>query len=352
MTFSSPSTSSHHGHGQSMTEAIAAAIAEDFLTYAFLGTLLLLVLFSLYSLVVLSRYRRRSPSPAEPRPLLYQLWESLRNRPTRPTTTTTSETKWSLWWRRGSSPVLAQPRLSLLPLAMAVFALSCMLLLAGLQYLRTASSSRPGGLPTTTPPSPHRPVYTLPASVDVGRPVVPNIHDPSAVDAQTVCPGYRVSNVVGLNNETEHGWTADLDLAGPPCNVYGTEVEHLKLIVQVLDTDLVHVEIRPRYLGEGNRTWFELPEEIVPRPKRGREGRPEVDKDAELKVIVENDPTFALTIARAESGEELFTTRGSVLVYEDQFIEFVSQMPEKYNLYGLGETLREFRLGNNLTSES
>ena len=40
-----------------------------------------------------------------------------------------------------------------------------------------------------------------------------------------------------------------------------------------------------------------------------------------------------------------------MLVYEDQFIEFVSALPENYNLYGLGEVFRGFRLGNNLTSE-
>jgi hypothetical protein len=38
-------------------------------------------------------------------------------------------------------------------------------------------------------------------------------------------------------------------------------------------------------------------------------------------------------------------------VYEDQFIEFASPLPENYNLYGLGEVIHGFRLGNNLTSK-
>lgn len=46
----------------------------------------------------------------------------------------------------------------------------------------------------------------------------------------------------------------------------------------------------------------------------------------------------------------LFDTTGSVLVYENQFIEFVSQMPQDYNIYGMGERIRGFRLGNNFTA--
>lgn len=41
------------------------------------------------------------------------------------------------------------------------------------------------------------------------------------------CPGYRASNVV----ETETGLTADLTLAGAACNVYGRDLENLKLSV-------------------------------------------------------------------------------------------------------------------------
>jgi hypothetical protein len=50
--------------------------------------------------------------------------------------------------------------------------------------------------------------------------VLPNIDDPNAVDAQNVCPGYKASNV----KTTPTGLTATLMLAGPACNVYGTDV--------------------------------------------------------------------------------------------------------------------------------
>ncbi|KAL2158027.1 hypothetical protein VTH06DRAFT_4837 [Thermothelomyces fergusii] len=136
----------------------------------------------------------------------------------------------------------------------------------------------------------HPPIFTVPASADRGRHILPTIKDPEAIDPQKVCPGYEASNV----QETKDGFIADLDLAGPACNVYGTDVEHLALSVEFQDGDRVHVEIRPRYVTSAN-------------------------------------------------------AKGKRLVYEDQFIEFISVLPEDYNLYGLGEVIHGFRLGNNLT---
>lgn len=42
------------------------------------------------------------------------------------------------------------------------------------------------------------------------------------------CPGYKASNVV----KSENGLTADLALAGEPCNVYGDDLPDLKLLVE------------------------------------------------------------------------------------------------------------------------
>lgn len=191
----------------------------------------------------------------------------------------------------------------------------------------------------------HAPVFTLPASADIGKNILPNINDPEAIDPQTACPGYKASNV----QDTEGGFTAYLDLAGSACNVYGNDVEHLALSVEFQGDDRVHVEIRPRYISPENETWFLLPEELVPRPstKNG-----DFHRANDLAVSWSNDPTFSFAVKRVETGGTLFSTEGKVLVYEDQFIEFVSSLPENYNLYGLGEVLHGFRLGNNLTSMS
>jgi hypothetical protein len=46
--------------------------------------------------------------------------------------------------------------------------------------------------------------------------------------AQSACPGYRASNV----QQTANGLTANLNLAGAACNLYGTDLRNLTLTVE------------------------------------------------------------------------------------------------------------------------
>lgn len=178
----------------------------------------------------------------------------------------------------------------------------------------------------------------------VGKPVLPNDMDPNAVNAQDVCPGYIASDV----KTTGSGLTASLNLAGPGCSAYGNDIENLTLTVEYQDSNRLHVGIQPRFIGAENETWFILPDVIVPKPSA--DGNTDSDSN-DFALSWTNDPTFSFTVTRKSTGEILFTTEGSKIVYEDQFIEFVSPLPENYNLYGLGEVIHGFRLGNNLTSE-
>lgn len=50
----------------------------------------------------------------------------------------------------------------------------------------------------------------------------------AGISAGQDCPGYRASNI----EETGSGLTADLTLAGDACNIYGEDIENLKLIVE------------------------------------------------------------------------------------------------------------------------
>jgi alpha-glucosidase len=72
-------------------------------------------------------------------------------------------------------------------------------------------------------------------------------------------------------------------------------------------------------------------------------------KRSYLDFVWSNDPTFSFTIIRQSTGDILFDTSGAKLVFENQFIEFASSLPENYNLYGLGETMHGLRMGNNFT---
>ncbi|KAK0657371.1 glycoside hydrolase family 31 protein [Cercophora newfieldiana] len=201
--------------------------------------------------------------------------------------------------------------------------------------------TRPGTLPGTATATANNPVFTVPRSADYGLNLIPNLLDPEAVDPQDVCPGYKASNVL----ETVNGFTADLHLAGPACNVYGNDIEDLTLFVRHQADDRLHIQIQPRYIGQENETWFLLPEALVSRPV---DGRGLYAADSKLDVSWTSEPSFAFTIKRKDTGDILFTTEGRALVFEDQFIEFGSSLPENYNLYGLGEVIHGLRLGNYL----
>jgi alpha-glucosidase len=92
--------------------------------------------------------------------------------------------------------------------------------------------------------------------------VLPNIDDPNAVDAQNVCPGYKASSV----KNTPTGLTATLTLAGPACNVYGTDVSSLNLTVEYQAQDRLGVNIVPSHYDASNHSWYILPESLVPKP--------------------------------------------------------------------------------------
>ena len=189
-----------------------------------------------------------------------------------------------------------------------------------------------------------RPLFTIPTDVDNGATLLPNIYDSQAVDAQSVCPGYKGSNVV----RTETGLTATLTLAGEACNVYGNDIETLSLTVEYQSADRLSVKIQPANVDAKNSSWYILPEYLVPSPKMDVYATSTM-LDNDLGFFWSNDPTFSFSIIRISTGDVLFSTEGTKIVYEDQFIEFASALPENYNLYGLGEVIHGFRLGNNLT---
>ncbi|TAQ86034.1 hypothetical protein B7494_g5640 [Chlorociboria aeruginascens] len=206
-----------------------------------------------------------------------------------------------------------------------------------------ASNFSPNPLLYTTATA-SRPIFTVPADSDSSAPLIPNIKDPEAIDAQKACPGYIASNVL----RTPLGLTADLSLAGTPCNVYGTDIEALSLTVEYQSSDRLHIEITPTYVDSSNSSWFVLPESLIPKPVIEVDAN-STNLDNDINFVWSNSPTFSFTIIRRSTGDVLFSTAGSEIVFEDQFIEFVSPLPENYNLYGLGEVIHGLRLGNNIT---
>lgn len=186
------------------------------------------------------------------------------------------------------------------------------------------------------------PQYTIPSNANDGQNIIPNINDPQAVNAQNVCPGYIAHDV----QYTKSRLTASLKLAGLACNAYGTDIQNLKLTVRYQAPDRVNIEITPASIQPAQSSWYLLPENLVPKPKG--EERMCLDS-SELVVTWSNQPTFGFKVTRKATGDILFNTEGTKLVFENQFIEFITELPEDYNLYGLGERIQSLRLPNNAT---
>lgn len=204
---------------------------------------------------------------------------------------------------------------------------------------QTSNGSVANGVATS-----YRPIFTVPTEADNGVSLIANLKDPEAVDAQSVCPGYKGSDVI----RTASGLTATLKLAGKACDVYGTDVETLNLTVEYQSADRLAIKISPAFLDSSNASRYFIPDSIVQQPT--------ADPDAhvtsltnDLDIVWSNVPTFSFSVLRKSTGDLIFSTKGTKLVFENQFVEFVSALPENYNLYGLGESIHALRLGNNFT---
>lgn len=145
------------------------------------------------------------------------------------------------------------------------------------------------------------------------------------------CPGYVAKN----QHETRSGFYADLSLAGPACNVFGTDLPDLKLEVEYQTNDRLHVKIK-----DSNNTVYQVPDEVFPRPGYGQWCSP---KDSKLQFDFQADP-FSFSVSRTDTGEVLFDTSGDKLVFESQYVYLKTQLPEEPHIYGLGEHSDNFML--------
>ena len=156
--------------------------------------------------------------------------------------------------------------------------------------------------------------------------VTPTVRDPTAPDPQK-CPGYRASNVRNNN----HGFTADLTLAGQPCNAFGTDIKDLSLVVDYQAKERLNVRIVPKHIAPYNSSWYILDSEFIEQPQWDGSTS---SQSSDLQIKWSNNPSFQFSISRRNGGEELFSTFGHVIVYESQFLEVVTNMQENYNVYG------------------
>ncbi|EEQ27204.1 putative alpha-glucosidase [Microsporum canis] len=146
------------------------------------------------------------------------------------------------------------------------------------------------------------------------------------------CPGYKVSNI----RDNGHTLEADLRLAGEACNVYGEDLRQLKLRVEYQTTSRLHVIIE-----DSKEDVYQVPESVFPRP--GFEESAGASKKSMLKFTFTKEP-FSFKVTRRATGEVIFDTAGSALIFESQYLRLRTSLPVEPNLYGLGEHSDPLRL--------
>ena len=82
---------------------------------------------------------------------------------------------------------------------------------------------------------------------------------------------------------------------------------------------------------------YQVPEDVVPRPSS------DFVDDSDLNFDLVESP-FSFTVSRKSTGEVLFDTTGTSLVFESEYLRLRTSPPPDPNLYGLGESSDPLRL--------
>lgn len=179
----------------------------------------------------------------------------------------------------------------------------------------------------------------------------------------TKCPGYQL---VGQPQTSQHGFTAQLSLAGQPCHAYGVDISNLTLSVVYENKHQLHVHIY-----DTAKQQYQLPNGLIfdrpsDNPEEIQDGSTAEESDLVFHHTAENgtsNGSWAFWIARKSSGNVIFDTRSSniptyneginnvskdtkrnstampkhEMIFENQYLQLSSALPENANIYGLGE---------------
>jgi len=162
------------------------------------------------------------------------------------------------------------------------------------------------------------------------------------------CPGYSAINIKNDGPKL----TADLVLNGQGCNVFGTDVQTLKLDVAyetgmstvlsylfvVLRTTVdtrIHLKITDPAVAR-----YQVPESVLPRPQSQQKIS---QHSAAIQFNFTASP-FSFSIYRSSTSEILFSTASYPIIFEPQYLRVKTSLPADANIYGLGEHTNSFHL--------
>lgn len=175
------------------------------------------------------------------------------------------------------------------------------------------------------------------------------------------CPGYALDP--DSLRENRNGFTAQLNLAGPPCNAFGRDILNLTIQITYDTASRLHVNIFDKSAQQ-----FILPSGFFEPPKSEnlRTSAAAARGDSDLQFNYEHSPFAFWITRRSDPGSNpIFDTRltslpsapipafrsgkgksdpslvfdGFPLVFEDRYLQLTSALPLDTNIYGLGEVL-------------
>ncbi|KAK1422139.1 hypothetical protein QVD17_25045 [Tagetes erecta] len=145
---------------------------------------------------------------------------------------------------------------------------------------------------------------------------------------------------------------ADLRL-NKKSSVFGPDIDQLRFVASFETND----RLRIRITDANHRRW-EIPTTVLPRrsPPNSDQKIPAKlffsDPNSDLTLTLHNTTSqFGFTISRRSTGDKLFDTSGTILIFKHQYLELTSSIPiHRSSIYGLGEhTKRSFKLTHNQT---
>ncbi|KAJ0873577.1 putative alpha-glucosidase [Helianthus annuus] len=150
---------------------------------------------------------------------------------------------------------------------------------------------------------------------------------------------------------------ADLQL-NKKSSLFGPDIDELRLVASFETAD----RLRIRVTDSKHQRW-EIPNHILPRQSQPNISRQKIpaklilsDPNSDLTLTLHNTTTnaltqFGFTVTRRSTGDILFDTSHSILIFKDQYLELSSSLPaNRSSIYGLGEhTKSSFKLTRNQT---
>ncbi|KAF9589833.1 hypothetical protein IFM89_028768 [Coptis chinensis] len=175
-------------------------------------------------------------------------------------------------------------------------------------------------------------------------------------DEKEVGYGYKVKSIT--KNSSGKSLTATLGVI-KNSSIYGPDIQNLNLLASFETNDRLRIRIT-----DADKQRWEIPQDIIPRqaylphrslpennvfihysnqafPKNYSFSIPESDL-----ILTIHTTSFSFYITRRSTGDILFDTSTTSLVFKDQYIQVSSSLPaDRSSLYGLGEhTKSTFRL--------